>query len=151
MPTNVLRKKNAGAGDGCKSPAVRGNAGQIAIKIGPVSVSATLMGTDTARRVFAALPFFGIAETWGHVIHSEMPMKAGRDRTAKINAQLGELYFWPDEGRILLPFGPSPISRPNEIRLPCPCNVIGSLDVDEKIRAALRTIQPASKMTIVQG
>ena len=70
-----------------------------------------------------AAPLFAPAETWGESIHFEIPVETGRDRTARVNGLAGELYFWSEDDRVIFAFGPTPISRPNEMRLPRPCNV----------------------------
>jgi hypothetical protein len=38
-------------------------------------------------------------------------------------ADIGDIFFWVEDDRVLIPFGTTPISRPGEIRLPRPCNV----------------------------
>jgi hypothetical protein len=70
-----------------------------------------------------ALPIFATAETWGEAIHFEVPVAYGRDRSAKINGAAGEIYYWSDDDRVIFAFGPTAISRPDEVRLPRPCNV----------------------------
>lgn len=58
-----------------------------------------------------------------------MPVASGRDRTARLQARLGDVCFWSDERRVIIAFGQTPISRPDEIRMPRPVNVFAtSLD-----------------------
>ena len=79
-------------------------------------------------------------------MHVEIPIGSGRDRTAKINGTPGEIYFWVEDKRILVPFGPTPISRPAECRLPAPANV-WAVALDDV--TALRTVTPGEKASIV--
>ena len=96
---------------------------RIVICAGHVSVRAELLATPTAARIWAALPIHSSAETWGHVLQFEIPIESGRERDACVLATAGDLYFWSENDRILIPFGRTPISRPGEMRLPSPCNV----------------------------
>ena len=146
MPTNILRK----AAD-ARSPAGRSartaTEKRIALlTVGRAKVRIELADTATAQLVWQALPLHSTAETWGATIHFETPLEAGRDRTARINAAIGEIYFWTEDDRILVPFGPSPISRPNECRLPAPCNVFARALDDVK---PLAKVTPGEKVSLV--
>ena len=101
--------------------------------------------TATADRLWAALPLFSTAETWGDSLHFELPIETGRERGARLNGELGEVYFWADDDRILIAFGPTPISRPNEIRLPRPCNVLARTQDDVR---ALKAVTPGEKVSV---
>ena len=83
MPTNILRK----ASDTRPPARPRAAAGArtAVLSVGRVSLRLQLMATDTADRVWAALPIHSTAETWGACIHFETPVETGRDRTAKLN------------------------------------------------------------------
>lgn len=146
MPTNILRK----AAD-ARKPAGRSTRTATEMRIalltvGRVKVRIELTDTATADLVWQALPLHSTAETWGATIHFETPLEAGRDRTARINAAIGEIYFWIENDRILIPFGPSPISRSNECRLPAPCNVFARALDDVK---PLAKVTPGEKVSLV--
>ncbi len=152
MPTNLLRHANV-----ARPPAVTRRlphaAGAVAVlTVGRARIQLSLADTDTAARIWQALPLFGTAETWGACVHFEIPVESGRDRTARMNGKLGDIYFWVEDDRILIPFGPTPISRPNEIRLPRPCNVwaaardeVTALAAVVPGQAVALTAQPAAK------
>ena len=146
MPTNILRK----ASDTRPPARPRAAAGArtAVLSVGRVSLRLQLMATDTADRVWAALPIHSTAETWGACIHFETPVETGRDRTAKLNGAPGEIYFWSEDDRILIPFGPTAISRPGECRLPRPCNVWATTADDV---TALGAIRPGEKISLVAG
>ena len=146
MPTNLLRK-TADA----RKPHQRLQEGTAAkrfalLTAGRVSLRIELLGTQTANRVWQALPLYSTAETWGASIHFETPLETGRDRTARINGTPGEIYFWVENDRILVPFGPTPISRPKESRLPAPCNVWARALDDVH---ALAAVTPGEKVSLV--
>ena len=106
-----------------------------------------LVSSETADRIWRALPLHSTAETWGASVHFEIPVKSGRDRTARLNGTAGEIYFWIDEHRILIPFGRTPISKPSECRLPRPCNV-WAIALDDV--ATLAGVEPGSKITLAR-
>lgn len=122
MPTNILR--NTAQHRPMKAGASAGKR-RLVLSAGTVSLEIELCGGDTAERLIAALPLFSTAELWGKAVHFEVPVRSGRDRTARLNAMIGEVYFWAEEERVIVPFGATPISRDGECRLPAPCNVIG--------------------------
>jgi uncharacterized protein len=152
MPTNILRDRATAAGRAAAAARQDQDAGAdanriVVITAGRCVVRAALLPTPNAGRLWEMLPLFSTIETWGDLIHAETPVKAGRERTAKINGRVGELYFWSEESRLMIPFGPTPISRANEIRLPCPCNVIGHALDDV---GGLRALEPGEKLSIVR-
>jgi hypothetical protein len=145
MPTNLMR--NANDGRRAASARLRSAAGSVAVlAIGSVRVRLRFADTDTAARIWAALPIHSTAETWGASMHFETPVETGRDRTAKLNGVADEVYFWAEDDRILLAWGPTPISRPSEIRLPRPCNVWATVLDDASV---LARVTPGEKVSLV--
>lgn len=149
MPTNVLRHsagaQPAGAQPKGNRPHLQGERVAV-LTAGPVSIRISLSQSETANRIWAALPLHSTVETWGNCVHFETPLETGRDRTARINGVKGEIYFWIEQDRILIPFGPSPISRSKEWRLPQPCNV-WAVALDDV--TALEAVEPGQKASLV--
>lgn len=146
MPTNLLRnrqKPSAPAATGRERHAITRR--RVTIAAGRVRIRAELLDTPTARRILSALPIHSTAETWGESIHFEVPIESGRERGARIDVALGDICFWPADGRVILGFGPTPISRPGEIRLPQPCNVWARALDD---LSGLRRVTPGEKVAI---
>ncbi len=150
MPTNFLRRRAAAAAPaGAPGPRSAPAYGAlVSIHIGDVTIRVRLAPGRTGERLWAALPLFSTAEPWGDVVHFEIPVEIGRERGARVNAVAGEVYLWAEEDRILMPFGPTPISREGEIRLPRPCNVLGHALDD---LAVLGGVKPGWKVSIVRG
>jgi len=122
MPTNILRNRPRPRGTtGAHLPVRKSR--YVRIAAGRVAIRAELLSTLTAERIWAALPIHATAETWGASLHFEIPVESGRERGARDLARLGDICFWVEDDRILIAFGPTPISRPGEMRLPTPCNV----------------------------
>ena len=125
MPTNLLRRK-PDQPISAQKPAENGVRGQprfVRLTVGRRHVILRLLETRTADLVWRALPLFSIAETWGESIHFETPLRTGRERGARLNVRPGDVCFWSEDERVVLAWGPTPISRPDEIRLMRPCNI----------------------------
>ena len=112
------------------------------------SIRLRFEATRTAEVIWHALPLFSIAETWGESLHFEVPVRSGRDRTARINARPGDVLFWADDDRIVVVWGATPISRDNEIRLMRPCNV-WAVALDDP--ACFQGTVPGAKVTLDRG
>ncbi len=145
MPTNYLRRRTDNPSPSHDTPIERGVNNKVELTIGGFPIRVESHPTPSAQRLYGALPLFSAVETWGESIHFEVPIAGGRDRTARLNARVGGFYYWPEEQRLLLIFGPTPISGNGSIRLPRPCNVIGHTD-DELI--TIRDVHPGQKVTL---
>lgn len=150
MPTNILRKRGTkiSAKDAPSKPALRRQSGdvrRVEIIIGRHAFVATLLDTVAADRIWAALPLVSSAETWGQAIHFELPVESGREPGATLKAELGTLYFWSDEHRVILVFGATPLSRDREMRLPVPCNAWARTDAE---LANLAKVTPGQKVSL---
>ncbi len=151
MPTNLLRDRNRPAGSDTaqarrltKPPKDR----RIVITAGRVKVRAQLLDTPTADRVWRALPLHSTAEPWGQSIHFETPLETGRERNARQLAALGDIYFWVEDDRVIIVFGPTPISRPGELRLPRPCNLWARALDDVGV---LKAVRPGEKVSVTSA
>lgn len=116
------------------------------ITAGRVQLRAELLDTPTARRIAAALPLYSTAETWGDCVHFEVPIETGRERAARINASPGDIGYWSEHDRVIIAFGPTPISKRGEIRLPSPCN-IWARAIDDP--ALLKAVRPGEKVSVM--
>lgn len=145
MPTNVIRR-TLDERPAAKAVARKSTPERIAVlQAGRTSIRLRLAQTRTADLIWSALPLHSVAETWGDSIHFRTPMKTGRERSAKLNIEAGEVCFWTEDERVVLAWGPTPISRQNEIRLMRPCN-IWAVALDDA--AALAVVTPGEKVVL---
>ncbi len=144
MPTNILRHGSRKPLERASPPGA-GGVRHILLRAGRVTLRLELLATPTADRIWAALPIYSTAETWGASLHFEIPVATGRERGAKINIAPGEICFWSEEHRVLVAFGPTPISGAGPIRLPSPCNVWAHALSDV---GALAAVRPGEKVSI---
>lgn len=84
-----------------------------------------LNNTDTAKKIYDSCPLRSITNTWGNEIYFETAIKVTKDKTAKDIINLGEIAYWVEGSSIAIGFGPTPISKADEIRLVTKANIIG--------------------------
>ncbi|MDE2717570.1 MAG: cyclophilin-like fold protein [Chloroflexota bacterium] len=105
---------------------------EISITAGQVTVSAALNDTDTASAIWDALPIEASANTWGDEIYFGIPVSAGEEMGQEV-VDLGDLGYWPPGSAFCMFFGPTPMSRGDEIRPASPVTVIGRMHGDSTI------------------
>ena len=114
---------------------------RIRITAGPVAADALLDDSETARLVWDALPLTVAGETWGDEIYFSIPVKAKLERPHE-TVELGNLGYWPPGTAFCIFFGPTPMSRGEEIRPASPVNVFGKIVGDptvfKKVRAGTK-------------
>lgn len=105
---------------------------EISITAGSVALRAMLNDTGTAARIWEALPIQASANTWGDEIYFAIPVAAGEESEQETVA-LGDLGYWPPGNAFCMFFGPTPMSRGDEIRPASPVSVVGRMLGDPTI------------------
>ncbi|MCH8228858.1 MAG: hypothetical protein IIA53_00860 [Chloroflexi bacterium] len=106
---------------------------QIQISAGGVSVTAMLNDSDTADRLWGALPITGRAQTWGDEIYFSIPVSAEEEADSQETVEVGAVAYWPPGSALCLFWGPTPMSAPGEIRPASAVNVMGLIDGDPAV------------------
>ena len=86
----------------------------------------------TAEAIWRALPIEARAETWGDEIYFPIPVKMGEENSQE-TVELGDLGYWPPGNSFCIFFGPTPVSRGDEIRPASPVNVFGRVAGNPKV------------------
>jgi len=111
---------------------------KITITVEDIKVSAELNNSETAQKIWKALPIEGSVNTWGDEIYFSIAVKIGPE-DAKAVVSEGDLGYWPPGSAFCIFFGPTPASQGNEIRPASPVNVFGKLIGDPKVFKKVRS------------
>jgi len=105
---------------------------KITITIEDLKVDASLNDSETAQKMWEALPIEGRVNTWGDEIYFSIPINIGLEN-AKAVVSEGDLAYWPPGNAFCIFFGTTPVSRGNEIRPASPVNIFGKIIGDPKV------------------
>ncbi len=117
---------------------------RIRIKAGGVEVTAELNETRTAEAIWQALPIKGRANRWGEEIYFSIPVSLEEEDAQEV-VSAGDLGYWPPGTAFCLFWGPTPMSRGQEIRPASPVNVLGKITGDAGV---LRQVASGTEITI---
>ena len=120
---------------------------KIKIKAGDVEVTAELNETNTARAIWEALPIKGRANCWGDEIYFSIPVSL-EEEDAQGVVGMGDLGYWPPGTAFCLFFGPTPMSRGQEIRPASPVNVFGRIIGDPTV---LKQVASGAEIAVEEG
>ena len=109
----------------------------IRITAGAVSVQAELNDSKTAAAIAAALPIEAKAQTWGDEIYFDIGLELRAESPKEVVA-LGDLGYWPPGQAFCIFFGPTPMSRGDEIRPASSVNVVGRVVGDARVFTRVR-------------
>jgi hypothetical protein len=111
---------------------------RIRITAGAVSAEAVLNGSAVATVVWDALPLAAPGQTWGDEIYFAVPVRAKLEAPREVVA-LGDLGYWPPGSAFCIFFGPTPMSRGDEIRPASAVEVFGSVVGDATVFKKVRS------------
>lgn len=105
---------------------------------GPMEATLSTENPVTAKAFLDALPITGIANTWGDEIYFTVPVDV-EEENGKAVVERGDIAFWPPGNAFCIFFGPTPMSRGDEIRPASEVNVFGRLEGDPKVFKMVRS------------
>jgi uncharacterized protein len=109
----------------------------IRIRAGAVTLDAELNDSKSAAAIAAALPIEAKAETWGDEIYFGIGLTLAAESPREVVA-LGDLGYWPPGQAFCIFFGPTPMSRGDEIRPASAVNVVGRVLGDARAFTRVR-------------
>lgn len=90
----------------------------IKIKISNLEIKCKVKNNDTGKKILASLPIKAKINTWGKEIYFNIPKVSIKpEKDAKEVFNLGEIAYWNQGNAIAIGFGPTPVSKGQEIRL----------------------------------
>jgi hypothetical protein len=116
---------------------------QMRLRAGEVAVEVELNETETAEKVFSALPVEARAQTWGDEIYFSIPLECDEENPHEV-VEVGDVGFWPPGSALCFFFGKTPASRGDEIRPASAVNIIGHVRGDPKVLKAVRAGTPVA-------
>jgi len=116
----------------------------IRIKAGTIEVIAELNTTKTAQAIWEALPITGYVSRWGDEIYFSIPVSLEPEDAQEL-VGLGDLGYWPPGTAFCIFFGPTPISKGQEVRPASPVNVFGKIIGDTNV---LRQVASGTEITV---
>jgi len=117
----------------------------IKITAGDVQVRAELNDGPTAHAIAAALPITATTQRWGDEIYFAIPVEMELEKDATEVVDTGTLGYWPTGNAFCMFFGPTPVSRGDQIRAASAVSIIGAMlgDITE-----LTTVPNGAKVRI---
>ncbi|GAH98626.1 unnamed protein product [marine sediment metagenome] len=116
---------------------------KITITTEDLKVDASLNDSETAQKIWEALPIEGSVNTWGDEIYFSIPVNVGLEN-AKAVVSEGDLGYWPPGNAFCIFFGLTPASQGDEIRPASPVNIFGKVIGDptafKKVRSGAKII-----------
>ena len=106
---------------------------KIKIIAGNVTAGANLLNTPTADAVWNALPLESTCNLWGDEIYFTIPVSHDLEKDACEVVEKGDLAYWPQGPAFCIFFGPTPVSKGNEIRPASAVNVFGKVFDDPTV------------------
>jgi hypothetical protein len=116
----------------------------IRITAGAVTLEAELNDSSTAAAIAAALPIEAKGQTWGDEIYFDIGLALAAEAPREV-VDLGDLGYWPPGQAFCIFFGPTPMSRGDEIRPASPVDVVGRVVGDAR---AFKRVRAGSRVRI---
>ncbi len=114
---------------------------QIIINAGPVKTKTEIDDSKTADAIWKTLPIKGTANLWGDEVYFEIPVELELENGKEL-VSAGDLGYWPSGSCFCIFFGPTPMSKGNEIRPASAVNVFGKIIGDAKIFKQVKESDP---------
>ncbi|MBA7561955.1 hypothetical protein ES695_19420 [Candidatus Atribacteria bacterium 1244-E10-H5-B2] len=120
---------------------------KITITTEDLKVDASLNDSETAQKIWEALPIEESVNTWGDEIYFSIPVNIPLEDGKEV-VSVGDLGYWPPGSAFCIFFGLTPASQGDEIRSASPVNIFGKVIGDPK---AFKKVSSGAKIIIEKG
>ena len=121
---------------------------RIQIDVHGLTVVASVNDSKTADSLWEELPITGEVQTWGDEIYFSIPVEVAEAPDAQATVDKGAVGYWPPGSALCLFWGPTPMSRGDEIRPASAVNVVGQIEGDPEI---LGEVPSGAEITVSQA
>ena len=121
--------------------------GKIIITVEDLKMHAELNDSNTAQKIWEALPIKGSINTWGDEIYFSIPVNVGLENSKAVVSE-GDLGYWSPGNAFCIFFGLTPASQGDEIRPASPVNIFGKIIGDPK---AFKKVSSGAKIIVEKG
>ena len=119
----------------------------VQIIAGEHKFSAYLNESETAVAIWDALPITGQVQKWGDEIYFPIPVSTEPSDDAQETVSKGAIAYWPPGKALCLFWGPTPMSRGDEIRPASAVNLVGHIEEDP---TTLAQVSDGSKIVVTR-
>jgi uncharacterized protein len=119
----------------------------VVITAGETRLKAELNITATAGAIWNALPITAAVNIWGSEIYFAIPVQTELEKGQETVVR-GDLAYWPPGHALCIFFGPTPVSRGNEIRPANAVTVLGHITGDA---AVLEAVSAGTEISIIRA
>ena len=98
---------------------------RVKFTIGETEIESEFNDSETARRIFEALPIESSGSYWGGEFYFPVPVEAPRAKDAREVVEPGTVAYWPDGSCLCIFWGPTPASQGSECRAASRVNMVG--------------------------
>ena len=116
----------------------------IQIRAASITLEAVLNDSKTAQAIWEALPLTASANTWGDEIYFTIAVNLEQEKGQEL-VELGDLGYWPTGSAFCIFFGPTPMSRGEEIRPASAVTIFGRIAGDA---TTLKSVSSGTEITI---
>ena len=106
----------------------------VVIRLGSLTLTATLNDSVTAQLLARSLPMVSTAHRWGHELYWATPVVASHESPTQ-DVTVGDLGYWVEGQSLCMFFGRTPASLNERPRPAVPINLVGRFVLDERLRA----------------
>ena len=118
---------------------------KVAIIFSNFILQAELNDSETAQKIYSALPFESRVNTWGDEIYFDIPVSVGQAADAIEEVEVGTLGYWSVGKAFCIFFGPTPVSSGEKPTAASPVNIFGKAIGDLE---PLRDVKSGATVTV---
>lgn len=117
---------------------------EVTITVNGKDYQGMLNETETAEKVYNALPVEDEGQLWGDEIYFEVPVRADNEQPTE-DLEVGDLAYWPQGNSLCIFYGETPASTGDKPKPAGPVTVVGKVKGD--LDSLKNISQPHLKVT----